>query len=319
MQKPPRLEATAKLKATTKLNAATKLEAATKLDLPAATKDSEVVQPILAFALLPRPISSEFTSALAEMQPAGAVTLPGEPRSSSPASVEDAIAVPVSAPLSISVARQETHLPPAGSVPSQISAAIIQNAGPPETTAGTEHLTHIRVETVSDARPIRPAQVLTLQLDPPDLGTVDIRLRLSGDALRVQIDAGRSETLAMIDRDQHGLRAALESAGYRLDDLTIQSGSLAAPGVRAVDGLRLEPSPVEAGFAPHDQNQNQNPNPNPNPNPSRSPDQSHAFFDGSPRGDGQNQRPPREQREAPQRKANRDRHATLFLRDGQYI
>lgn len=277
---------------------------------PAASPNVAVAALVLPLAPAPQPTPpTESPEPLPQDAPR-ALALPNDPVSAgSAANRPEAADAP--APLAVTVARQETHLPPASPLPSQISAAIVQHLAPLDATPASEPVAGPVHGAPAEPGPARPTQILTLQLDPPDLGTVDIRLRLTGQTLRVQIDAARPETLAILDRAEPSLRVALHSAGYQLDDVTIQSGSIAAPGVRASETLRLEPAPADAGSQTHDQSQNQN----------RSSDQPHAFPDSFSRGEGQNQRSPGERRDPGQRKPSGDRRIFIdpALRDGRYI
>jgi len=62
---------------------------------------------------------------------------------------------------------------------------------------------------------------ITVQLQPRDLGGVEIRLDFSGDAVRAAVTAERPETLELLQRDARSLERALNDAGLKTD-----SGSL---------------------------------------------------------------------------------------------
>jgi flagellar hook-length control protein FliK len=64
---------------------------------------------------------------------------------------------------------------------------------------------------------------ITIQLNPPDLGKVDVRLEIGADGKTsgVTITASNQDTLNLLQRDAQGLTRALNDAG-----LTTDSGSL---------------------------------------------------------------------------------------------
>ena len=67
-----------------------------------------------------------------------------------------------------------------------------------------------------------PVKVLEIQLDPPELGALMVRMSLKDNVLHLQIEASRHDTMKLIERDQDALSAMLRSAGYNIDGLTVQ-------------------------------------------------------------------------------------------------
>ncbi len=60
---------------------------------------------------------------------------------------------------------------------------------------------------------------MVVQLDPPDLGRVEVRLDFGHDNhVSAQIAADRPETLAVLQRDSHALERGLQHAGLQLDN-----------------------------------------------------------------------------------------------------
>ena len=60
---------------------------------------------------------------------------------------------------------------------------------------------------------------MVVQLDPPDLGRVEVRLAFGHDNhVSAQIAADRPETLAVLQRDSHALERGLQHAGLQLDN-----------------------------------------------------------------------------------------------------
>ena len=77
---------------------------------------------------------------------------------------------------------------------------------------------------------VGPARTLTLQLSPGSLGTVSIRLHLTGDALDVALDVSDPQTLGLLSRERESLVAALRDQATTVHSLTIQAGASPSPG-----------------------------------------------------------------------------------------
>ena len=73
--------------------------------------------------------------------------------------------------------------------------------------------------------------MLTLQLDPPSMGIVTVRMRLAGDAVEVRLSADRQDTTQLLRQEQGALVDAMQSAGYTFDIASIDhsAGSNANP------------------------------------------------------------------------------------------
>jgi len=67
-----------------------------------------------------------------------------------------------------------------------------------------------------------PMRVLHIQLNPPDLGPLTIRMSMRNEALVLQLETGKIETARLIHQDREALSGLLRSAGYSLDSLNIQ-------------------------------------------------------------------------------------------------
>ena len=118
----------------------------------------------------------------------------------------------------VSVVLQETHFAPA---PQQSPAFQIANRIIQDVETGDPVFTAQLAELPKDAG-AAPLKVLHIQLDPPELGALTIRMSLRNDMLHMQIEASRHETAKLIERDQDGLSGMLRSAGYSIDGLTVQ-------------------------------------------------------------------------------------------------
>jgi hypothetical protein len=95
-------------------------------------------------------------------------------------------------------------------------------------------------------------KTLEIRLDPASLGAVMVKMRLSGDALEIQVAADHQETLSLLRDNKDALSQSLQSSGYKLDAITLQ-GSAGAGGSElgqdsARQGHRFEPqsSPQES-------------------------------------------------------------------------
>ena len=65
-------------------------------------------------------------------------------------------------------------------------------------------------------------QTLTIQLDPPELGRVQVQLSYEkGEAMKVHLLAETKDTLTLLQRDSHALRSALEQAGIQTDSASL--------------------------------------------------------------------------------------------------
>lgn len=66
-----------------------------------------------------------------------------------------------------------------------------------------------------------PVRVLEIQLHPDDLGTVNVRLRLTPQGLEVRLRASNPDTARMLEQDRAALGEILRSAGYQPGDIQI--------------------------------------------------------------------------------------------------
>jgi hypothetical protein len=62
-----------------------------------------------------------------------------------------------------------------------------------------------------------------IQLDPPELGALQIRISLQGDRVTARISAERLEVRAMLEGMKHELQAGMDRAGLHLEKLEIQA------------------------------------------------------------------------------------------------
>jgi chemotaxis protein MotD len=148
--------------------------------------------------------------------------------------------------VSVKVVRQETHFAPVQRVgPGAQIAEILETelAEADEPRAAQE---------VRDAQP-RPAtrtviRMLSIQLQPAELGTVTIRMALEANTLELQLDAQRAATAELIRRDQGALTSLLRSAGYDVKGLIVHVAdpdrTLAASGTQVQQGQQSPANPA---------------------------------------------------------------------------
>lgn len=124
---------------------------------------------------------------------------------------------------SVTVIRQETHLPPVSplSAPQQVANAIVSDL---QETAGSAPVTNSTA--IPDKSPEQPLKILTISLDPPALGNVTVRLRLAGPDVSIHIAAERLETCRMLDQQRDSIRGMMHLAGYVAEVATVQHGTM---------------------------------------------------------------------------------------------
>lgn len=66
-----------------------------------------------------------------------------------------------------------------------------------------------------------PVKVLHIQLQPAELGKLEVRMRLTDAGLEVHIRASRHETLALLKNDREALGKVLRGAGHPVDTVTV--------------------------------------------------------------------------------------------------
>ncbi|WP_448045389.1 flagellar hook-length control protein FliK [Bradyrhizobium liaoningense] len=124
----------------------------------------------------------------------------------------------------VTVVQQETHLPPAQfNTPQQVANAVVAELK--ESSAPTASAAPDLAASRSNA-PDQPLKILTINLEPPALGNVTVRLRLVGSEVSVQLAAERKDTSQMLDQQRDQIRDLMQSAGYVADVAPVQQGSL---------------------------------------------------------------------------------------------
>ncbi|WP_314946858.1 flagellar hook-length control protein FliK [Bradyrhizobium cosmicum] len=123
----------------------------------------------------------------------------------------------------VTVVQQETHLPPAQfSATQQVANAVVAELK--ETPAPTASMAPDLATSQTSAP--EPLKILTINLEPPALGNVTVRLRLVGSEVSVHLAAERKDTSQMLDQQRDSIRDLMQSAGYVAEVAPVQHGSL---------------------------------------------------------------------------------------------
>jgi chemotaxis protein MotD len=145
-----------------------------------------------------------------------------EPRFASSLGAVETQAMPA---VKVAVRDQETHFQPVGQP--TLLQKIVDRIAPDLATAPVAASATVADLTPPDMHrgPDAPIRMLTLQLDPPSIGTVTVRMRLAGDAVEVRLLADRHETTQLLREERGALMDAMQSAGYTFDIASIDHNS----------------------------------------------------------------------------------------------
>jgi chemotaxis protein MotD len=116
------------------------------------------------------------------------------------------------------VREQETHFEPVQQV-TTLQKIVDRMATDLATVASPEgaraaDAPGLETNKAADSRPVR---MMTLELDPPNLGSVTVKMRLAGDSVEIHLTADRYETTQMLRQERGALTDAMQSAGYSFD------------------------------------------------------------------------------------------------------
>jgi chemotaxis protein MotD len=116
------------------------------------------------------------------------------------------------------VREQETHFEPVQQVTTLQKIVDRMATDLPAVTspegARTADAPGLEAHKAADSRPVR---MMTLELDPPNLGSVTVKMRLAGDSVEIHLTADRYETTQMLRQERGALTDAMQSAGYTFD------------------------------------------------------------------------------------------------------
>lgn len=144
----------------------------------------------------------------------------------------DTKATPVTKPV---VREQETHFEPVQQ-PTTLQKIVDRMASDLPAVAAPERANAAEAMSQENAKiaESRPVRMMTLELDPPNLGTVTIKMRLAGDSVEVHLTADRLETTNLLRQERGVLSDAMQSAGYSFD-------------IAAIDHTRAQDANLNSG------------------------------------------------------------------------
>ncbi|NBN64867.1 flagellar hook-length control protein FliK [Pannonibacter tanglangensis] len=125
----------------------------------------------------------------------------------------------------VRVLREETHFAPSLrlSPVEQIGAAISKAlAEPPPAPPSPGQLVSGPFTARADGPMVK---VLEIQLQPMELGSVKVALRLMGDSVEVVLSAQNPDTVELLKTDRQLLDQMLRAVGQKADSITIQAAS----------------------------------------------------------------------------------------------
>jgi len=122
------------------------------------------------------------------------------------------------------VAKAETTATPSAPV-TALPAATLKQVGDAITGAVAEmrQAPAVPAGDGTETSPRAVVKVLTVRLDPPEYGSVAVRLTLQDGALSVQIRAERETTAQALDHDREKLAEHLKASGYGTDATMIDT------------------------------------------------------------------------------------------------
>ncbi len=147
------------------------------------------------------------------------------------------------------VRERETHFEPVQQVTTlqkivDRMASDLPAVTAPEMKSPAETLAQENAK-IAESRPVR---MMTLELDPPNLGAVTIKMRLAGDSVEVHLTADRLETTNLLRQERGALSDAMQSAGYSFD-------------IAAIDHTRAQDANLNNGQSNSQQQQQQQASP----------------------------------------------------------
>jgi flagellar hook-length control protein FliK len=176
--------------------------------------------------------SATAAASASESLSAAPLTVPGGPSS-------DATPQASPLPLAIPATAAAISAAPAPLATTAAAPPVAQTTTPAPAPASTAPAAQIAPTLISVAQSASGTQHLTIRLDPPELGTVQIRVEHPTDApVQVEINVQRPETLTLLMRDQPHLQHALDQAGVPAEGRTLsfqldpqdQRGTAGDPG-----------------------------------------------------------------------------------------
>ncbi len=125
------------------------------------------------------------------------------------------------------------HLSPATQIADFIASAAGNVAGnmastdsPDSTPAAASSQSPDAGAAVTSQPSTSMIKTLTLSLEPDSLGTVTVTMRLADSGLDLQLEAAKSETTSLIEKDKGSLSDRLQTLGYSVDSLVVKTAAM---------------------------------------------------------------------------------------------
>jgi chemotaxis protein MotD len=135
-------------------------------------------------------------------------------------------AEPQTQPVKVAVTGQETHFAPVMPIEAlQKLATAIQSAMPATSAPMTLQVADA-ASVAAGPDPAPPVRILTIRLDPPNLGEVSVKMRLRGDNLEISVVAEQHETTQMLQQHREVLTKLIGDTGYVTDVASVQQGQI---------------------------------------------------------------------------------------------
>jgi hypothetical protein len=125
------------------------------------------------------------------------------------------------------------HLSPTAQIADFIASAAGNAAGPSASADSSDNAPAAASGQSPDtgaAATLQPStsmiKTLTLSLEPDSLGTVTVTMRLADSGLDLQLEATKSETTSLIEKDKGSLSDRLQTLGYSVDSLVVKTAAM---------------------------------------------------------------------------------------------
>lgn len=128
-----------------------------------------------------------------------------------------------------------------------------------QASQSAQSMTHVVVRASEGA-----VRVLDIQLHPAELGKVTVRMRLSGDALEMELQASSEATAELLRKDTEKLTSLLRTSGYRPESVVIVTAGAdaqaqdSATGQRQHSGAQSQAGGFQQGAAQSDEQSRRN-------------------------------------------------------------
>jgi chemotaxis protein MotD len=181
-----------------------------------------------------------------EPSPAAAIDADAEGKSSASAVAQPPPAVAAAPAHGVGVGLESGPALGPASPLRQLAQHIAAEAAPGEAATGGA-VAHDKTPAPSVLR------VLSIQLQPLELGTVSVRMRMRNDAIAVEITADRQETARLLQQDREALLRLLQASGLATDSIQVLSRPVEpAPSGVAHGWPQFSQQQAGAGFAQAD-------------------------------------------------------------------